>query len=130
MAQLTIDSLVGAWRLDHFEVRFADGRPSVRPFGDHAQGLLIYDRGGQMCAVLSQAERPALDTPRLENTHKAPDAQKVAAFDSYLSYAGTWRLDGDEVVHSGRWRRCPTCSAPSCGGGQRSKTRRSCSATT
>ena len=25
---------------------------------------------------------------------------KIAAFESYLSYAGRWRLDGDEVVHS------------------------------
>lgn len=24
---------------------------------------------------------------------------KAAAYDSYLSYAGRWRVDGDEVVH-------------------------------
>jgi hypothetical protein len=50
--------------------------------------------------VLSRADRPPLAADRLETTHRAPTDQKAAAFDSYLSYAGRWRLEGGAVVHS------------------------------
>lgn len=92
--------LLGTWRLIGFEIRFSDGRPPVRPFGPDAVGLLIYAPDGHMSAVLSRGHRAPLGATRLETSAAAPDVAKSAAFDSYLSYAGTWRVEGDTVVHT------------------------------
>ena len=36
----------------------------------------------------------------LETAARATPEAKAAAFDGYLSYAGRWHLDGDDVVHT------------------------------
>jgi hypothetical protein len=92
--------LVGTWRLDRFEISFSDGRPPLHPFGEDAEGMLMYGRDGHMSAVLSRAGRAPLGASRLETSGAAPMQAKSAAFDSYLSYAGTWRMEGASVVHA------------------------------
>lgn len=91
--------LFGSWALARFEITFSDGRPPLHPFGANARGLLVYSPDGHMSAVLSRSDRPPLGASRLETSDAASAAAKVAAFDSYLSYAGTWRVEGDTVVH-------------------------------
>jgi hypothetical protein len=92
--------LVGSWRLRRFQIAFSDGRAVVHPFGEDAQGLLVYAADGHMSAVLSRAGRAPLGATRLETSGAAPTQAKSDAFDSYLSYAGTWRVEGDAVVHT------------------------------
>ncbi|MCB9540330.1 MAG: lipocalin-like domain-containing protein [Myxococcales bacterium] len=96
---MTADELVGAWRLERFVVERA-GRPPVEPFGPDAQGLVVYAADGWMSAVLSAGARAPLGAAGLETAAGADPAAKAAAFDSYLSYAGRWRLEGDEVAHT------------------------------
>jgi hypothetical protein len=36
----------------------------------------------------------------LERAHHASAEAKAAAFDGYMSYAGRWYVEGDEVVHT------------------------------
>lgn len=93
------DRILGSWWLHGFEIAFSDGRRPVHPFGADAQGLLIYAPDGHMSAVLSRAGRPPLGATRLETAGAAPAEARSEAFNSYLSYAGTWRVDGDAVVH-------------------------------
>lgn len=93
-------SLVGTWKLVRFVVHRSGGQGDVYPFGEDAQGLILYGADGWMSAVLSHADRDELSSRRLESMGKAPDAEKAAAFETYLSYCGRWRLEGDEVVHS------------------------------
>lgn len=102
-----MSDLVGAWRLVDFHIHFDDGRPSVEPFGPGAQGLLVYSADGWMSAILSRADRPGLDVPRLEAAHRATDTSKARAFDGYLSYGGRWRIEGDTVVHTVQWALVP-----------------------
>ncbi len=97
---LNPDAFVGAWVLDDFRITFSDDRSPVFPFGKNAVGQILYAASGHMSAVLSRADRPALTATRLETTGSAPAAEKAAAFDSYLSYGGTWTLDGDDIVHT------------------------------
>ncbi len=82
---------------------FDDDRPDLEPFGPGATGWLLYTPT-RMAAVLSRAVRAPLDVPRLEAAHRASDAEKAEAFDSYLSYAGIWRIEdtprGPVVVHA------------------------------
>ena len=96
----TPSDLHGAWHLRRFVVAFDDGRPDLHPFGPGARGLLVYTPDGAMSAVLSRADRAPLGVPRLEASGRATPEAKAAAFDGYLSYAGTWRLEGDAVVHT------------------------------
>lgn len=89
--------LAGAWRLDYWRISFSDDRPDSYPYGEDAQGYLIYEASGGMAVMVSNACRPAISDP---NIRRAPVAEKVAAFDSFFGYAGTWRLEDDQMVHS------------------------------
>lgn len=91
--------LLGTWRLAGFSIEFSDGRPELLPFGPDATGLLMYGEDGTMSAILSRADR-TLSAERLEKADRAPAHERAAAFDSYLSYAGRWWMEGDEVVHA------------------------------
>ena len=95
---MTPADLIGSWHLERFVIRYADGRPPLHPFGERARGQLIYSADGHMSATLCRAERPPLGG-RLETAYRAAAADKAAAFDGYLAYAGRWRLEGDGVVH-------------------------------
>ena len=92
--------LVGAWRLADFHITYADGRPAVAPMGEGAQGLLVYTADGHVSAVLSRADRAALGVGGLEQARHGAAQAKVEAFDTYMSYAGRYHIDGDEVVHT------------------------------
>ena len=91
--------IVGAWALRRFSIQ-TDGRPELFPFGEDAQGMLTYTESGHMSAILSRRGRPLLGVGRLENAGRATEKQRAEAFSSYLSYAGTWRVEDDRVVHT------------------------------
>ncbi|MFN3197478.1 MAG: lipocalin-like domain-containing protein [Bradymonadia bacterium] len=93
------DDLVGAWSLVDFTLDFSDDRPQVQPFGASPQGRIVYAASGHMSAVLSRSDRAPFSQGGLERGGHATTAQKAQAFDGYLSYAGRWHLEGDEVVH-------------------------------
>ena len=99
-AALDPAALVGSWELLRCEISFSDGRPSVLPYGAEARGQLVYAADGRVSAVLSRADRAPLGVAGLESAAGAPPAAKAAAFDTYLSYAGRWQLDGESVVHT------------------------------
>ena len=93
------DELIGAWELREFVVTYDDGRAPLHPLGDDARGLLMYSESGKMSAVLSRAGRPGLGMARVESTPRVDDAAKAAAFDSYVSYAGRFRVADGRVTH-------------------------------
>ncbi|WP_431825535.1 lipocalin-like domain-containing protein [Burkholderia sp. F1] len=77
------EQLVGAWRLEAFVTVEADG-VGPGPLGDAPTGLLVYDGNGYMSVtMMGDADGVPAD----------------AAARRYMSYAGTWRCDGDSVVH-------------------------------
>jgi hypothetical protein len=87
--------LIGAWTLESFT--FIDGTGQVsHPMGEDAIGYIVYS-DKLMSALLSEAKRaPFAGHDRLQ----AEAAEKVAAYDSFLSYCGSWRIEGDRVIHS------------------------------
>ena len=98
MAQKKDNFLVGLWKLVSYKVRFeADGR-EVYPFGEDAQGYIYYSPEGFTAGVMMRANRPNFTTgDRLG----AAEAEKVKAWDSYITYLGFYRLEegGDRVTH-------------------------------
>ncbi|MFI6415704.1 lipocalin-like domain-containing protein [Streptomyces sp. NPDC050585] len=70
--------LVGVWRLVSFHTLAADGTVTPGPLGENPAGLLFYSATGHVAVHMMPAEGPP----------------------EYLSYAGTWRREGDSVVHT------------------------------
>ncbi len=96
MAQVTNEDLVGTWSLVTWDITYADKRPITYPWGADAHGMLIYAADHHVMVVVCSAGRPRLST---ESVREAPVEQKVAAFETYFSYAGTWELRGDDICH-------------------------------
>jgi hypothetical protein len=85
--------LLGTWKLQSlvFEAMATGQRSS--PFGDHPVGYLSYSPDGRMYAIVAAEDRPK---PRdLFPT----DAEKVKLYETFLAYAGTYRVDGEKVIH-------------------------------
>lgn len=87
--------LIGAWSLVEWRSIAIDGTTRF-PFGTDAIGSLHYavvpQQGSVMSAQLSTAKRAPL--------RKGDVERKCAAFDSYVAYAGQWRVDGNRIIHS------------------------------
>ncbi len=94
--------LLGAWQLVRWEITYGDGRAPSLPYGEHASGLLVYTGDGFMSACIAAAGRARLSSASVRS---APQAERLAAFESYFQYAGGYALRGDDagrlqVVHS------------------------------
>ena len=87
--------LEGAWSYHRWCITYPDGR-ITEPFGAGATGLLLYTADGHMGATIMAHGRKPLSAvnPRL-----APDGERAAAFDSFFSYAGRWRLVRGRIEH-------------------------------
>lgn len=90
------EDFIGAWDLVDWRIEYASGKVT-RPFGEEAYGYLVYSADGIMSASIAAAGRMRLAQ---HNAREASVEAKGTAFDSYFHYAGTWRIDGEDVVHS------------------------------
>jgi len=91
--------MLGSWRLVKYEAIAADG--STRP-GSFDTGVVSYDASGQMSAHLWRAAGRATTSPRT-------DAERSAAYQSYLGYYGPFEIDEAKgtVVHHVRGSSYP-----------------------
>jgi hypothetical protein len=87
--------LTGTWHLVGWEIS-RGGRVS-HPFGPDATGMICYTSDGHMSAAIAAAGRAPLTGG---NPRTAPQAERIAAHDSYFHYAGRYEiLPGPRVVH-------------------------------
>lgn len=93
---LSPEQFIGAWSLRDWRIEYSDGRVT-HPFGKNAVGQILYSADGQMSATVSATDREALKS---ENIRKANTNELSAAFSSYFHYAGYWRIDDDQVIHT------------------------------
>jgi len=86
--------LVGTWRLVSMEDTTNDG--SVKPperFGSHSIGFLMYEADGHMCASIMSPDRAAWKDPA-----KPTAEEKIAYYDTFIAYCGTYKLDAGKSV--------------------------------
>ncbi len=92
--------LVGSWRLVRWGITYDDGRTESLPFGADASGLILYSADGTMNACIARGQRPRLSS---DSVRSAPEAERLAAFESYFQYAGPYTIRGEpgkqQVVH-------------------------------
>lgn len=90
-------ALVGAWRLVSWTIEYpAEAGRLTQTFGPEPQGLLLYTADGCMSAAMQKRDRPRLSRA---DVRAIGDAEKAAAFGSYLSYSGRWRVANGCVIH-------------------------------
>ena len=87
-------AVVGAWRLESFNERVADG--SFKPrFGPNPVGYLIYSASGRVSATLSGIHRSAFTS----GSTPSAAAHCNESVHDFLAYAGRYNIVGSTVFH-------------------------------
>ncbi len=88
-----VKQLVGVWRLVEFEGTI-DGQPVPRL----NSGRLAYDASGQVSLHMMKQDRPKFAS---DKKRQSTDAEAKVAFDGYVAYFGTYRINEAEgvVIH-------------------------------
>lgn len=88
-------AFVGTWRLPTFALH--DDAGNVYPVpGDDGAGYIVYTADGHVLVTIQARRPPAFaDGDMLGGT----DAELRAAYAAYTSYAGTYVVRGEQVVH-------------------------------
>lgn len=84
--------LLGTWHLVRWEITYDDGRAPSLPFGADATGLITYTADGTMQACIARGGRLPLTSASVRS---APEAECLAAFESYFQYAGLYEIKGE-----------------------------------
>jgi hypothetical protein len=87
--------VIGAWSLDTFDERVADGSFEPR-FGPNPVGYLIYTASGRVSAILQAKHRPPFRSPDARDSTKA---ESVESMHEFLAYAGRYEVHSDYVLH-------------------------------
>lgn len=91
---MTRDELTGRWTILEWVQTYDDGRVTY-PMGKAVEGFIEYGSYGMFC-FLTRSDRAPFTTG---GQWSADDREKAAAYNSCLSYAGDFEVDGDQVVH-------------------------------
>lgn len=87
------DPLRGVWRLVSYSAKDPDSGDVIHPYGERAHGYLMYTIGGRMSALVTAEGRKPISNVK-------PSAEERArAFSTCTAYMGTYRWEGDRVVH-------------------------------
>jgi hypothetical protein len=93
--------LAGTWHLVSWDISYGDGRRSTYPYGEEATGMILYTHDGSMSACIARPGRTRLSS---DSVRSAPEAERLAAFESYFQYAGRYEVRGapghQQVVHA------------------------------
>ncbi|MGF1675646.1 MAG: lipocalin-like domain-containing protein [Rivularia sp. (in: cyanobacteria)] len=95
--------LLGTWKLISITSIFSDGKIDREAFGTNPIGYITYTPEGKIMVIFSKSERPLLSgnsaSPLTAAIHQIPIEERSQAFSSFNSYAGSYTLDGNTVIH-------------------------------
>jgi len=92
---------VGTWKLVSWEVTQPDGTVQYL-YGKEVVGYLIYTADGYMAAEIMDPDRQQSDPSfplELAAAQTLPEPDRVRAYSTYLSYCGTYTVEGTTVTH-------------------------------
>ena len=87
--------LAGTWRLRSWTSIGNDGSVT-EPMGPAPEGLLVYTASGTMITTIGAPARPPITGGDIL---RGPPVEIVAMATTFIAYSGTYRLDGDDVIH-------------------------------
>ncbi|MEN6348305.1 MAG: lipocalin-like domain-containing protein [Syntrophomonas sp.] len=88
--------VLGAWKLKSFVYKAEDGS-NFYPYGKDASGIIIYEKGGYMSAVITRTDRPRLTT---EDFGLLSDEEKIALAKGFMTYTGNYEVQSDRILHN------------------------------
>lgn len=87
--------IVGAWRLVSSTARDGKGRER-QAAGSHPTGLILYTPDGFMSASIAYEGRARFAG---DDVRSGTAEECKAAYDTYLTYAGRWEIEGEFLLH-------------------------------
>lgn len=88
------DSILGTWKLRSWVREIIATGKREDFFGEKPDGYLCYSSDARMQAIL-------IADNRIKPNSVAPaDEDKLKLYNTMLSYGGTYKIEGDKVVHS------------------------------
>nr|WP_285222327.1 MULTISPECIES: lipocalin-like domain-containing protein [unclassified Lysobacter] len=89
--------LVGTWQVMELVDTDRAGK-AVRPYGEHPLGYIVYDATGHLHV---QVMRTPATPPFADGDQKGSDREVRGAYDGYIAYFGTYRVDEarGQVIH-------------------------------
>ncbi len=99
------NQLTGTWKFISLSGTSNEG-DVLYPYGEHIYGMLMYDPGGYMSALLMDPERPGFVSGDMMNG--TPDELKEA-FEGFDAYCGTYTIDdqNSSVTHQVQGAKFP-----------------------
>ena len=92
---------IGTWKLIAWEVIQPDG--TIRYlYGKNVVGYLIYTGDGYMSSEIMDPDRRQSDPNfplELAVAQTLPDPDRARAYSTYISYCGTYTVEGNTVTH-------------------------------
>jgi hypothetical protein len=94
---ISAEDITGTWKLVARGASESQKAQLEERYGTQSEGVVILSPDGWMCAALGRGDRARL--PGDPEWHAdASDADRLAAFDSYVSYAGRWRIEAGRLI--------------------------------
>ena len=89
--------LTGTWRYISLSGKSTQG-DVIYPYGEHIYGMLMYDPGGYMSALLMHPDRPGFASGDMM---KGTPEELKAAFEEFDAYCGTYTINDENasVIH-------------------------------
>lgn len=84
---------IGSWRLVSVIRHILPAGPSINSFGTNPQGYLNYSSDGHMMTIIVKSNRPR------PKGQVATTAEAEALYRSMNSYAGTYTIYRDRIIH-------------------------------
>jgi hypothetical protein len=102
------DDILGSWRLISLVATNKDGGKFL-PFGDSPTGMIMYEPGGYMFYIAMRSERGKFESGDVLG---GTAEEKIAAFDSFDAYNGTYEVNLEEqvIIHTVEASRSPDWS--------------------
>ena len=86
-------ALLGTWKLRSAVQEDVETGKKLYPMGANPTGYLNYSPDGRVMVILVGDNRKAPAGP------VATDAEMITLFKSMMAYAGTYSIDGNQVIH-------------------------------
>ncbi len=90
----TKEQIIGSWKLNNFELKNLTVKKSIFPYGKNPVGILIFSNDGFMSVSIMTDNRTDFE---IESLQMASSEEKISAIETYLSYAGKWKLENDKI---------------------------------
>lgn len=90
------NEIAGLWRLKSWTTQNGYGDINY-PFGQNAEGNIIYTPNGRVSVHLAAGDRPRMPQDIQGAIGSGPD--QIAAYATYVAYSGSYHFEGDIIVH-------------------------------